>query len=90
MVEKIKKLAKSPVIASDNDIDNFVRIMELSAEYRDILHKSKTVMKNYYISGLANIEDEIIIDNALILISGELPNSGARFNNADKDTEQIV
>ena len=73
MKTKIKQLAQSPVIGSDLDIENFSKIMELSHEYKDILHESKKIIKKYYLNGKLNQNEESVINNALILVSGEIP-----------------
>lgn len=79
--DKIKKLAQSPVIASDEDIDNFAKIMQLSNEHTKILHQGKKLIKDYYISNNVDMDDMHIIDNALILVSGELPDGIKESNN---------
>jgi|GEM_PF-4029552 len=51
MIAKIKKLATSTIMGSDQDIENFVRIMELPRDTIDILQKSKSIIKSYYTTG---------------------------------------
>jgi hypothetical protein len=73
MKNKIKELAQSPVITSDTDIQNFGRIMELSEEHINILHESKKIIKTYYLKNEVKVENQHIIEDALILISGNIP-----------------
>jgi len=72
MINKIKTLASSPVIASDQDIKNFIKIMELPENSFELLKQSKDIIKTYYINGTIDESQEIIIDKALALISGSL------------------
>ncbi len=75
MKEIIMKLAQSPVMASDNDIENFVKIMELSEEHRQILQLGKAIIKKYYLNIKLDVKDEAIIRDALQLVSGNLLNT---------------
>ena len=71
MIDKVKKLASSPIIGSDQDIENFVRIMELASGSVEVLKKSKSIIKSYYITGEVDNSKEHVIDNALSIIYNE-------------------
>ncbi len=88
MKDKIKKLAESPVIGSDEDIQNFAKIMELSEIHTSILYNSKKIIKKYYITSQVNTEEEHIIDNALLLVSGELPDGVKESDDAYNNIQE--
>jgi len=71
MNSKILQLAQSPVILSDTDMQNFIKLMELPTKYINILKDAKEVIKNYYINSIVDIKDEKLIDDALLLIQGK-------------------
>lgn len=71
MNTKILQLTQSPIILSDTDMQNFIKLMEFPDKYIEILKDAKKVIKNYYINNIVNIEDEKLIDNALLLVQGK-------------------
>jgi hypothetical protein len=68
MINKIKRLASSPVISSDQDIENFVRIMGLTDNSTNILKQTKEIIKTYYITGNIESKHEHIINSAISII----------------------
>lgn len=80
MIDKIKKLAASPIMGSDQDIKNFIKIMEFTRDDMDILLKSKDIIKRYYITGNIDDSEESVIDKALSIINPE----------SDKDTQTHI
>ena len=71
MNTKILQLAQSPIILSDTDMQNFIKLMEFPDKYIDILKDAKKVVKNYYLNSIVNSKDENLIDNALLLVQGK-------------------
>ena len=71
MNAKILQLAQSPVILSETDIQNFIKLMDFPNKYIDILHQAKKIIKNYYLNNIIDTKDEYIIDNALLLVQGK-------------------
>jgi len=87
MINKIKKLASSPVISSDQDIENFVRIMGLTDNSTDILKQTKEIIKTYYVTGSADEKDRHIIDSAISLI---YQSQGERSSKSKKKIETAL
>jgi hypothetical protein len=85
MINKIKKLAESPVFSSDTDIENFVRIMGLSSTELLILKNSRDIIKQYYLTKKTNLENEHIIDKALVLINGQKTNDSKSYSIDQKE-----
>ena len=72
MISKIKKLAQSPIMASDQEIQTFINAMKLSDEDMIVLRESRDILKKYYLYNEISIENAHTIDKALQLISPEI------------------
>lgn len=93
MNSKILQLAQSPVILSDTDMQNFIKLMELPTKYINILKDAKEVIKNYYINSIVDIKDEKLIDDALLLIQGKKLNeteAPVSIGNIKMDNKHIM
>jgi len=100
MNTKILQLAQSPIILSESDMQNFIKLMEFPNKYVDILKDAKEVIKNYYINNVVNTKDEELIDNALLLVQGKkiketkaLVNSNIEYREKDNQillTKEII